>query len=159
MSRVERSKETTEKAVKVKWIFLFRKKREEAKAICVVMSGSEMFAFCVNRPPPHHLSLFSALIVLRNVLFSALSWLFILLVMPKNYFIIFSSLSRVACFCFSVAARTETSGRDVYRRMYLLVSGISARDENLFPFRSAFKAARRDTLWRYFFILLAVISY
>ena len=113
------------------FFFVLEKEKPKLKAICDVMGTSKgewIRDFCFNvsfhTPPPHHHSTIfsfllsaSTLIVLCNVLFSALSWLFILLVIPKNYFIILFFLY-VACFSFDTTY-WATRRRDVYRRMYL----------------------------------------
>lgn len=91
------------KAVKVKWKMFFGKKSRNKKQAGMWWRGEEARAASVSLfHHPRIITIFSAstLIVLCNVLFSALSWLFILLVMLRTYFIIFF----VACVCF------ETSG-------------------------------------------------
>ena len=141
------------KAVKVKWkneVFLFLKKKDaETKKSNLrcdekVKGEWRKILSTPNRPKlsPHHHNFFplaSTLIVLCNVLFSALSWIFIFLVIPKNYFITFFSLllfrniQEKKLFFWGSCKRE----RDVDRRMYLLVSGISLI-QNLFHFGEFF---------------------
>lgn len=85
--RLERAR-----AVKLNGSLFFQKKikrgkaETKQKAICVVMRIRMRMRIFSPTPTENPAS---TLIVLRNVLFSALSWLFIFLVIPKNYFIMF----------------------------------------------------------------------
>lgn len=124
-----RGQKERKKAVKVKWeneVFLFFEKQKQS-AMWWEAGNTE----CRGHHPAHpsHHRIFSSRFDFNSPSlcpFSALSWLFIFLVIPKNYFIIFFLPCPVLYVGFGkeIFFRELQKG-DVYRRMYLLVSRIS----------------------------------
>lgn len=121
--RLERAR-----AVKLNGSLFFQKKikrgkaETKQKAICVVMRIRMRMRIFSPTPTENPAS---TLIVLRNVLFSALSWLFIFLVIPKNYFIMFFFLlSSSLCFWFRA---TFVGGRCISKDVFTCIKDISYR--------------------------------